>query len=372
MVAKMFRLFIFLLFPTVVFGQSLNVSATSETANNNATTFLLDGSKVDIGSPTVRFFDTDTEKNYDVLGVSSDYSVISTLTWNGEEGEITLYNSSGNILNAFSTVSLADEASFGIYPLGNGNTVLRDKIANFTFYDLFGDIITSMSSSSQSEEGEAISEVAMSKTGETVVIYNPKIKRDGELGSKAQVKSGEKSFEDIFFSSDRYLKDVTISDDGSLIAAITAKQGTDDQVLIIDKYGNELNTISAEEDLATASFSKDLEYITIYSGGRVMVYSTLDGENLGATSVSSPVIVADYFPEDNLILILTGNYSDQSGVVNGAEFRAINLQQRSIASQSFSQPIGLNSAINLEIERNSSNSYMLNGATKQIRIKASF
>jgi hypothetical protein len=368
----MFRILVFFLLPSIALGQSLNVSIADQTADNNRSTFTLGNSKVTFGSQSVRFLDSDTEQNYDAIGVSSDNTIISTLTWNGQEGEISLYSPEGKKLNAFSTISLADETSFGLYSFDNGNTLLRDKIANFTFYNSFGEIVTSMSSSSQSTEGEAISEVARSTTGNTIVIYNPKIKRNGKLGSKAQVRTGVKEFENIFFSSDRYLKNVTISKDGSLIAAITDKQGTDDRVLIMDKYGNELNTISAEEDLKDVRFTDDLEQVTIYSGGRVMVYNTLSGESLGASSSRSPIITADYFPADNLILALTGNYSERSGILNNIEFRAINLQQRSIASQQFPGVLGLNDAIELRLVRNARNSYMLKGANKNVSVSANF
>jgi hypothetical protein len=368
----MLKIAIVFLFPSMALGQSLHLSVTEQTADNKRTTFTLGNSKVTFGSQSVRFLDSDTEQNYDAVGVSPDNTIISTLTWDGQEGEIALYNSRGEKLNAFSTISLADETSFGLYVFNNGNTLLRDKIANFTFYDSFGEIVTSMSSSSQSTEGEAISEVARSATGNTTVIYNPKIKRDGELGSKAQVRTGTKEFEDIFFSRDRYLKNVTISKDGSLIAAVTAKQGTDDRVLIMDNYGNELNTISVEEDLKGVRFTDDLENITIYSGGRVMVHNTISGESLGATSFRSPVITADYFAADNLIIALTGNYSERSATLRSIEFRAINLQQRSIASKQFSGVLGLNDTIELRLVRDSSNSYMLNGANKRVIIRANF
>ena len=372
MVAMMFRILVFFLLPSIAVGQSLNVSVADQTVDNNRSTFTLGNSKVTFGSQSVRFLENDTEQNYDAIGVSSDNTIISTLTWNGQEGKISLYNSKGKKLNAFSTISLADETSFGLYSFNSGNTLLRDKIANFTFYDSFGELVTSVSSSSQSTEGEVISEVARSASGNTIVIYNPKIKRNGELGSKAQVRTGTKKFEDIFFSSDRYLKDVTISKDGSLIALISANQGTDDRVLIMDNYGNELNTISAEEDLKNVRFTDDLENITLFSGGRVMVHNTLSGESLGATSFRSPVMIADYFPEDNLILAVTANYSERSATLNNVEFRAINLQQRSIASKQFSGALGLNDAIELRLIRDSGNSYLLKGANKNISIRANF
>lgn len=373
MFATLLRTFVFLLFPAVLFGQSLTISETEETAGNSSSDFLMAEGQISIDDQTIQFSGTDNQVSYDVFGISADRSLVAALQWDGEEGgEISLFNSSGVELLSFETISIADEASFGLYPFSNGSTILRDKIANFTFYDSFGEVLTSMSSSSQSEEGEAISEVAMSENGQTVVVYNPKIKRDGQLGSKAQVKAGEDEFIDIFGSSDRYLKDMTLSDDGSLIVAITASEGANDEVLVMDKYGNELNTLSAEEDLQGAALSNDLNYLTLYSGGRVMVYSTLEGESLGATSVSSPIKVANYFPEDNTIVVLTGNYSDQSNILNSATFRAINLEQRSIASEEYSAPLGFNDSISAKIIRNASNSYQLKGVSKELDISVRF
>lgn len=373
MFATLLRTIIFLLFPAVLFGQSLTISEAQETSGNGASTFLLNEGQLSIDNQTIQFSETNDPVSYDVFGVSTDRSLVAVLQWNGqEEGEISLFNSRGNELISYETISISDEASFGLYPFSNGNAILRDKIANFTFYDSFGEIVTSMSSSSQSEEGEAISEIATSKNGQTVVVYNPKIKRNGQLGSKAQVRSAEEEFTDIYGSSDRYLKNVTVSDDGSLIAVITASQGSDDEVLVMDKYGNEINSFAAEEDLQGVVFSDGLDYLTLYSGGRVMVYSTVDGESLGATSIRSPIKVANYFPEDNTVLVLTGNYSDQTGTLNGAAFRAINLQQRSIASEEFSTPLGFNDSIDAEIIRNSASSYTLKGASKELNISVNF
>lgn len=372
MLVKVLKIVLICCFPVVTAGQSLDLSIDSETNGNDTSTFLLEEGKVSFNSQSVRFLNSDAEEYYDAVGVSADKSLVSILSWNGEEGEVLLYDSEGNKLFGFESITLADETSFGMYPLNNGNTILRDKIANFTFYDTFGEIATSVSNSSQSEGGEAISELAQSKLGQTIVLFNPQIKRNGGLGSKAQVRTGVGEFEDIFFSSDRYIKDVTVSDDGSLIALITAQDGTSDQVILMDKYGNELNTISADEDLKGVNFTENLEQVTLYSGGRVMVHNTLSGKSLGATSLRSPVMVADYFPEDNLILVLTGSFSEQSGLLNSVSFRAINLEQRSIASQELSGALGLSGIIDVGFERNSSNSFTLEGAHKRVNIRANF
>lgn len=363
---------IVVLFPLAVSAQSLNLSVTAETSDNKISTFLLADGNVSVNNGTLKFLNSDQNVEYDVFGVSSDYKTIAVLQWNGQEGNIRLFKGSGEELNSFDTISLADQASFGLYPLDNGDIILRDKIANFTFYDSFGKIVTSMSSSSQSKEGEAISEVTTSRNGQTTVIYNPKIKRNGELGSKAQVQIGTKEFKDIFFSRDRYLKDVIVSDDGSLIVAITAKSGTDDRVVIMDRFGNELNTITAEENLKGAALSHDLEYLTLFSGGRVMVHATLNGKSLGATSLRSPIKVADYFPQDNMIIAITGSFSEQTGVLNGVEFRAVNLKKRSLASKEFPGALGFSVGIDARLVRNGASSYVLKGTNKHVRVQTSF
>lgn len=367
-----FRALILFLIPGVAAAQSLDLSVTPQTSDNNPSTFLLAEDEVSIGSNAIQFLSSGASVEYQNLGVSSDYSRVSVLQWTEGEGEIILYNSEGDELYSYSTITLGDAVSFGIYPFNNGNVLLRDKIANFTFYNTFGQIFTSTSTRSQSKEGEAISEVAMSRGGETIVLYSPKIKRNGNLGSKAKVMTGPKKFDDIFFSSDRYLKNVIVTDDGDIIVAITAKEGTDDQAIIMDRFGNELNRISADEDLIGASVSDGAEYITLYSGGRVMVFSLLSGESQGATSFRTPVFLADYFPADNLILALTGSYSERAGTLTGAEIRAINLEKRAITSENIPGPLGFHQAIPARLIRISADNYRLEGGSKQIEIEASF
>ncbi len=313
-------------------------------------------------------------QDFTAFGVSPDKTIVSILKRTQEGGEVVLFNSTGDTLMTYPTVSLVqNDPSLALYASNSGDVLLRDNITNFTFYDTYGDINTNMSSSSQSEEGEAISEVAMSPDGKTVVIYNPKIKRDGNLGSKAEVKLADGNFENIFFSNDRYIRNLTISDDGNVVVAITAKQGTDDQVLVMDKYGNELNTITVEETLIGAVLSNDNEYLTLYSGGRITVHNTLDGNRLQGVSLRSPVFLAEYFSDDRVLLVLTGSYSERTGTMNNVEFRAIDLEQREITSKEFPGALGFTrQAIAPRLVRTSANTYQLKGANKQVTIETSF
>lgn len=371
---RIIRILVFILFPSIVFGQTLHLSTSKQTSDNNTSTFLLGNGEVTISNNSLQFSSNNNAiTDFEDFGVSPDKSIIGVLKRSEGQGEIILFNSLGDTLNSYTGKSLAsDDPSQAVYPLNNSNVIFRDNITYFTLYDTFGETLTGISSSSESEEGETIAEVVMSKDGQTMVVYNPKVKRKGNLGSKAQVMLPDKTFQNIYFSTDRYLKEVRVSEDGNFVIAITAQEGANDRVLIMDKYGNELNDISTDENLLGISLSDDSEYITLFSSGRVMVYSVLDGERLGATSIRSSVFLADYFPEDNIILVLMGNYSASTGTMNNVEFRAINIGQRAIAGEEFSGVLGFSEAITPEFVRFSSNNYQLKGGSKRINITANF
>lgn len=371
---NIFRTLFLILLPSLVWGQSMNISASSNTAGNDPSTFPLEEGQLNISSGQVQFINSGTSvADFEAFGISPDKSVVSFLSRTNDGGEITLFNSSGDTLNQYSTISLASsDPSQAVYPFNAGHVLIRNNITNFTFYDTFGEISTSMSSSSQSKEGEAISEIALSDNGSTLVIYNPKIKRNGDLGSKATVRLPEEEFESIFSSNNRFIKDVRISEGGGFIGIVTSAQGSSDQVLIVDKYGNELNRISAEEVLSGITFSEGAEYITLYSQGRVMVYSTLEGNRLGSTSIRSSVFEAKYFAEDDMIVVLSGNYSASSDILNNVEFRAIDLEQRQIASGEYNSALGFSKAMHPRLSRTSSHTYELTGANKILSISVAF
>lgn len=373
MISAILRLFVLILIPVSVTAQNLQVSVTSATSEHGSSTFQLQDNKVSVSEEGIAFPASGVQAGgFEAAGFSPDLSLAAVLNRNSGEGRALLFSSGGDTLNAISTMALSgDDPSFAVYPLDNGGVLIRNNITNFTFYNTFGEIETSMSSSSQSEEGELISEVAFSSDGSTLVIYNPKIRRNGDIGSQAQVRTSS-DFENIYSSRDRHLKDVSVSDDGTVITLVTAKSGEDDVVIAMDRFGNELNTFISGEDLAGTSLSEDAEYITLYSRGRIQVYETLSGERIGSTSIRSPVFMAAYFPEDNIILALSGNYSENANVLNSVEFHAINIQQRSIARQDLSTGLHLHDRIIPELSRISANRYRLSGMNKHIDISASF
>lgn len=374
MISVISRLIVLVLIPVSVGAQSLQLSTTSATSGNNTSTFELENGAVTVSSDNIAFGQSGVRAdNPAAVGFSADLSKVGLLSRNQQNDRAVLMNSRGDTLNAFSTISLSDDdPSLGIQPYNSGHLLIRDNITNFTFYDTFGEIETNMSSSSQTEEGEVVAEVVTSKDGSTLVIYNPKIRRSGQLGSQAQVRMPDNSFDNIYFSTSRYLKDISVSNDGTVITAVTARDGTSDEVVVTDRFGNELNTFTTDEDLIGAELSADAEYITLYSGGRIQVFRTLSGERIGSTSMRSPVYKAAYFPEESTILAVSGSYSENTDVLNSVEFHAINIEQRSIARLEFNAPLGFDDRISPEFIRISSNRYRLVGASRHIDITANF
>lgn len=374
MISAIIRLSVLILIPVSVSSQNLQLSATSATSGNSSSTFGLERGAITISSDNIAFTGSGIQAgNFAAAGFSPDLSLVGLLSRYQGGGEAILMSSRGDTLNAFSSISLSeDDPSFAIYPLNSGHLLIRDNITNFTFYDTFGEIETNISSSSQTEEGEVISEVAMSKDGSTLVIYNPKIRRQGHLGSQAQVRMPDNSFDNIYFSTDRYLKDVSVSNDGAVITAVTAGNGSSDEVIVMDRFGNELNSFTTDEDLIGAELSEDAGFITLYSGGRIQVFQTLSGERIGSTSMRSPLFKAAYFPEENIILAVSGTYSESSDVLNSVEFHAINIEQRSIARGEFDAALGFDDRITSEFVRIAPNRYRLTGASRHVDINANF
>lgn len=260
------------------------------------------------------------------------------------------------------------DPSLKVYALPDGSAIVRENIVNFLFFDSFGKISNSISNSSNTQEGEATSELERNPSGETIVLYSPKIKFNGKMGSGAKVLHPTGASRDIFYSQDRTLKMVKISDDGEMIAFVTEKSGKDDAIVVMDKFGNEFNTFTFDQKTEGLSFSDDDAAITIYSNNRAVAYSVVSGNKFGSTSFRSPLHFAEYIPDDNVILGLTaaktGNrYSD-------IQLHAVNVKVRKIAHQDYSP--SLNEESEIVLSRKSKYSYELTGFDKVLKVKASF
>lgn len=368
------KLCLFLLLPVLGYSQSLDLSIENSTAENGYSTFRLGQTNVTFSDNSIDFSGSNGRfSDYMTFGVSPDHTTIGVLQNAVEGARAYLLDTTGDTLITYPTISLNyDDPSLAVYPLNSGSTLIRNNIANFTLYNSFGNIVTSGSGSSQSEEGEVISKVAMDANGKTVLIYVPKIKGNGGLGSTANLLRENNSTDNIFFSSDRQISFGGVSENGQFVILITAREGTGNQVIIMDRFGNELNTITSDEDLTSARLTSDGSYITLLSSRRALVYSTIGGERIGSTSFRTPLLMAQYFPEDATIVGITGNPVENTEILKEIEFHAIHIGQSEIARRELNGALGMSSEIRVEFERLASGRYRMTGANKSINLDASF
>lgn len=374
--ALFLRSLVIILFPISVMGQSLNLSVSQKTKSNSPSTFMLGGNKVQLTKDEVSFLSTDSKiDGLADMGISANGKIISVLKQAGEKANISLYKSDGHLLNTYSTFPLdRNDPSRAVFPMDNGSVILRNNISHFSFYDTEGESITSLSNSSGSEGGEKMSKVLVSNDQSTSLIYNPKIKWGKAFGSSVKAVEEDKSLKTVYESKKRHLRDVKISPNGQFIVLVTAATNKKDRVVILDQYGNSINKIDTDEQLVGATLSANSKYITLYSDGRVLVFNTISGKKLGATSFRSTrsTYLADYFPEDHTIIALTGDSGANDTIIKNSVFKAINLQKRSIADKKLSAPLGVNENLELRFSRSSNNSYKLKGVSKVVQISTRF
>lgn len=350
-----FILFILLaLISNVGHGQSITISEYSSTANNNQNEFLVAGHQVSIANNSGSF------------SINKITAISASLSNEG----VTVLSGNGNQLFTSGYKAASDDESVKVYAKPNGGFIIRENIANFLFYNTRGKIEQSVSNSSQSTEGESVSELAADPNFKTVVLYNPKIVRNGVEGSRARVIKNNWATRDVFYSSDRAIRFIKVSDNGQYIAVVSYKSGTDDEVKIIDRFGNELGTFPFNQNIADVIMSDDGEYVTVRSNSRVGVYSMLNGEREGSTSFRSMLQFAKYVPQDETIIAVT---ADKTGsMLSNVEVHAINLTARSIQRQDYSGMLGATELLPIELKRTSSFRYLLTGFSKSLNLNVQF
>ncbi len=136
--------------------------------------------------------------NAQSLQITSSASSIEQLEGSYSDGEVNILES-GNVINSGEFNRVGDDPSFKIYPLQNGSYIVRENIANFVLFDSFGSVIRPISNSSQSEDGEKISELAMDPMGKTIVLYNPQIRNGTKRDSQAKIVGLEGADRDVFY-----------------------------------------------------------------------------------------------------------------------------------------------------------------------------
>lgn len=270
----------------------------------------------------------------------------------------------------YNTPSQADP-SLKSYALQNGGAIIRENIANFLVYDSFGKVVNSVSNSTQSKDGESISELAADVNGKTVVLYNTKVMTGGKSGSRAKVLGLAQSSLDVFYSEDRTIRTVRVAESGEFIAIATAKAGTDDEVVIIDRYGNQINTIKFDQEIVGMNLYGNGSTLTVFSAGRVAVYDVFSGNRLGGSSFRDGVLrFANYSGADRAIIGLTGDINGNK--LSNIEVRVINIGASKIAKNKYSGTVQFQNLDAITLNRTGRFNYTISGMNKDLKLKATF
>jgi len=342
-------------------AQSIVIQEISNTEDNSADQYLVAGNEIEIRNGDLVFTSQAVSNAInEVTGLSSSIGI---------EG-VNIYEGPGNLLFNTAYNFTSSDNSLKIYSMMNGGFVVRENIANFLFFNADGDVVQTISNSSQSREGESISELATDPAFKTVVLFNPKIVRNGVDGSRARVVSLDGSTQIVFSSTDREIRNVKISEDGQFISIISFASGTDDRLTITDRYGNELSDITFDQTIMDDNLSEDGEFVALRSNSRVAVFSTITEERIGGTSFSSTLHFAEYISEDETVFAVTGSKAAQK--LTDVQFHAINIAKRKIQRQDYNATLGKTDLIPVGLIRESTNNYILTGLSRSLNLRVQF
>ena len=256
-----------------------------------------------------------------------------------------------------------------IYSFDDGRTIVRDNVANFTFFDSAGSLLYSYSNSSQSSDGERESQLSSDSSGRTVVIYNPVIAYGNQTGSRASIIYGEENSLEIFRDPQREISQLVVSANGSYISLL-AKNSDGSYVTLYDRFGNELYQYQTGDDLLGVSFTSDVNYITKYSTGRVQVFNVRTGESMGNASSRSTIIYATYIPEDETVLALGGSINGNN--ISNPTITAVHLGLRQITRSDINLPLSTLDLNSIRLTRSAENEYRIVGLNRDLILETSF
>lgn len=256
-----------------------------------------------------------------------------------------------------------------VYTFDNGEIILRDNVANFSFLNPIGEVLYSVSNSSQSSGGERASMLSSDSNGKTLVLYNPVINYNNGRGSRASLVYNEQKRLEFFRSDNREIRDLRVNKNGSFITLLASGSGND-QAYMFDRFGNELFKIGLDQGQLGISVSDNGQFVTNYSSGRVQVHNVISGERIGSTSSRNPVLYANYIPEDEVIIALNGRLSN--GVITDGMITVIHTSKRQIARSDINFTISARDFETMSIERVGAGLFNLKGLNRTLELRTTF
>jgi hypothetical protein len=262
-----------------------------------------------------------------------------------------------------------DDETVQVYQFDDGRVAVRDNVANFTFFDAKGSRVYSVSNSSDSMDGEQSSQLATDKYGKTVVLYNPVIAYGTETGSRASMIEGDQQLNTFFQDNQRIIKRLIVEKEGSYISLIVS-DGDEDEVFVFDRFGNEIFSLVADDELRGMDLTGNGEFLTVFTSGRMQVYNTISGESLGSASSRSSILYATYHPEDEVIVAFGGSVQGRS--VSEPAITAVHLTRRELANEEISLPLTILNDEDVTITRSGHNQFRISGINRNLDIALQF
>ncbi len=365
----LFTFLLSLILSTSLQARQLTVQAVDGHASNSQNQYPLDGGLLE------------SDRGYFTIGESGVFNPESWsisylnqktgfLVIRDQSVYLSIYETSGNqVVDRQLDFFDASDETLKLYLFDDGRSVTRDNVANFTFFAPNGDLKYSVSNSSQSSEGERESELAADAYGKTVVLYNPVINYGDSRGSRAKVVMGEGDQRVFFRDQSSQILQVKVSENGSYITLLTGN-GSNYEVYLFDRFGNELNQFSFSDEQKGVSISDDARYVTVYSGGRTQVLDAANGDRVGSTSSRSPVIYSRYFKDDDVILVFGG--VQQGNRIDQPAISAIHIGERQILREDINESLSTYDFERLRISRLQGNSYQIDGLNRSLRVRTDF
>ena len=362
-----------LLFLTLICGQSMQaqsitVNAVQQHLNYNQNTFPIYNSTLSIQSTSLQIGDVSFNQPRS-WAKSSRGNKVSLLI---NRGELYLINvdASGNTIvdNSLEFFDPADP-TLNVYSFNDGRSIIRDNVANFSFFDATGKLMYSFSNSSQSVDGERESQLSSDAGGRTVVLYNPVIAYGNNTGSRATILYGEEDSYEFFRDPQREIRQLHVSNDGAFITVL-AVNSSGSQLLLFDRFGNELYQYLTDDELQGTSISSDANFITKYSSGRVQVYNMQSGELMGSASSRSTILYAAYIPQDETVLALGGSLSNRN--ISNPTITAVHLGLRQITRSEIDLSLSTLDRDKIRFRRTGVRNYSLSGLNKTLNFQTNF
>lgn len=361
------------LWSTVLSAQHIEVTPTETTSQNNVQTFTFDlatlqvqGNNLTISGPE----DGVTVPRVSAWHISADRKFLGAI-YTGNDLGVQLIDGRGKKMKDIK-LDFFDpfDRTLSIITFNNGRFITRDNVANFTFFDSRGSIRYNVSNSSGSEDGEVASGIAADPSGNTVLLYNPRINYGQQEGSRARIVKNENNTIDLFSSRERTIKHVNVTDNGNFVTLISEQGGTEDEVLVADRFGNEIVRFSTDMDLLGVSLTEEAKHLTLFSGNRAQVYRVSDMERLGSTSFRVSVAYAAFSAEDDQIVALCGNLNNNR--IHNPEIHAIHLGERSIARTDLSSALSFIDYNHIKLTRSGANHFLITGLNRKLDIRTQF